>query len=168
MQQHKKTSLDNSEYKDIEKPQAPNSSSLSLAIWEYTFALERKKHNDFLVRKAKRLKALESIDQLTKSESEAQLIVKQINYLTSELNILFGFQIFADHLENAYLDSIEQIYETYHNTNTYLESELQSLTFRYNLLHESHLSTIESLLLMTDKVIQQSDQIISLKQKLSL
>ena len=168
MRQQKQTSLDNSEYKDNEKNKAPNSNILSLAIWEYAFALERKQHNDFLVRKAKRLKALESIDLFTKPESEAQSIVKQIDYLTSELNTLYGFQIFADHLENAYQESIDQLYDTYHNKNTYLERELQSLSFRYNLLHESHLSTIDSLLLMTDKVIQQSDQIISLKQKLSL
>jgi hypothetical protein len=164
MRQHKQTSLDNSEYKDNEKSKAPDSNILTLAIWEYAFALERKKYEAFLVKKAKRLKVLESIDLLSKPELEAQSIAKQIAYLTSEITILFGFQIFADQLQDAYLESNKQIYDIYHSRNIYLESELYRLTLRYNLLHKLHLSTIDSLKLMTDKVIEQCDQIISLKK----
>ena len=92
----------------------PAKTNISLAIWDCAYTLEKKTYNDLIVKKALRLKALQDKDLFAIPEIEVKSVVKQIDYLTSELNILYAFKLFTDQLEKSYLTSIDQIFEAYH------------------------------------------------------
>ena len=143
----------------------PAKTNISLAIWDCAYTLEKKTYNDLIVKKALRLKALQDKDLFAIPEIEVKSVVKQIDYITSELNILYAFKLFTDQLEKSYLTSIDQIFEAYHYRNLLLEMELYQLYKAHSFLQEMNLATIESLSFMTDLVIQRTEQIITLKQK---
>lgn len=158
------TSLEISEVKDIEISQTLVKSNLSMSILESVYTLEKKSFKKLIRQKAKRLQALEVIDLFSIPEIEAQSITKQISLLTRELNILYGFELFTDHLENAYLESIDQTYDACHYLNLTLEIEIYTLTRKYNLLSQEYSSTCDSISLMTAIIERQAKDIISLKQ----
>ena len=139
--------------------------NISLAIWEYAYTLEKKTYNDLIVKKALRLKALQDKDLFAIPEIEAKSTVKQIEHLTSELNILYGFKLFTDQLEKSYLTSIDQIFAAYHYRNILLEMEIFQLYKAFSFLQEMNLATIDSLSFMTDIAIKRTKQIITLKQQ---
>jgi hypothetical protein len=143
----------------------PTNPSLSLAIWEYSHKIERSKFKKLIVKKALRLTDLESKDLMTLADTEAKSISKQIEYLTEELNILYGFKIFSDHLETAYLESSQQILNAYQSQSGILVWELKELYKSYSFLQEQLESTIENLSFMTDLALKQTEQIILLKKK---
>ena len=138
--------------------------NLSLAIWELSYNQEKKAYKDLIVKKALRLKDLEAKDLFAMPETEAKSITRQIEYLTSELDILYGVKLFTDQLEKSYLNSIDQIFDAYHNQNLLLEIELFELNKSFSFLQELHVTTIESLSFMTDLAIKKIEQIITLKQ----
>jgi hypothetical protein len=143
----------------------PRNTGLSLAIWECSYLREKQGYKDLIIKKALRLKDLEAIDLFSIPENQAKSVTRQMEYLTGELNILYGFKLFTDQLEKSYHDSIEQIYEAYHSRNLLLELELFELYKACAYLQDLQIATIDNVSFMTDLAIKKTEQIITLKQQ---
>lgn len=135
-------------------------------FWEYVYEKEAKLFMDFIMNKAKRLKELESKDLFTIPEPEANKIQKQINIISDELNALYGFKIFTDKMKSCYVDSIDKIYNAYHDRNFSLEIENCRLQQENVRLNENYLLSIDETLLWLNFSIKLIEQVTELKQKL--
>ena len=134
-------------------------------FWEDVYEKEVKLFMDFVIKKAKWLKVLESKDLFAISAPEASKAQKQINIISDELNTAYGFKIFTDEMKNCYVDSIDKIYNAYHNKNLALEIQNYHLQQQNARLLEDYLLSIDETLFWINFSIKKTEQVIELKQK---
>ena len=140
------------------------SPSIDLAIKEYAYSREKAAFNELLTNKALRLRDLECKDLFALPDAEAQKVHKQIEYLTTELNVLYGFKVFTDLMERSYQESSERILKAYHERNLCLERELSTLSAAYAYLHYNYMATVDSLSFMTDLAMRLSEKLNNTKE----
>lgn len=124
-----------------------------VGFWQHVYELEKKRFHNLIIRKAKQLKALEDKDLFLLAETDAKRLQVQMNYLTDELNILYGFEIFSDEMKAAYESSLEKAFDAYHDKIFLLEREVQQLRFDYSLLSDYFIDSIESEIYLCDLLI---------------
>jgi len=127
-----------------------------VGFWQYVYELEKNPFHALIIQKAKQLKALEGKDLFLLSETDAMKLQARKNYLTSELNVLYGFELFTDEMKTSYESSLEKIYDTYHDKIFSLETELYQLRFNYGLLHSYYMDSIESEIFLCDLLINKA------------
>jgi hypothetical protein len=138
--------------------------NIALSIYEYAYTFERKKYNELLIAKARKLKELETINVFNAPEDEVKKKAMQIAYLSQELNTLYGFRLFTEILEDGYLQSTERIYNTYHSENEYLKFELNKFYKMNCFLYAMYNEALRSTSIMTDFAKMQTEKIIHLNQ----
>lgn len=121
-----------------------NKTCYDVGFWQYIYELEKKPFHALIIQKAKQLKALEDKDLYLLPETDAMKLQARKNYLTNELNVLYGFKLFTDEMKISYESSLEKIYDTYRDKIFSLETELYQLRFNYSLLHSYYMDSIKS------------------------
>ncbi|MBL0049664.1 MAG: hypothetical protein IPP32_16395 [Bacteroidetes bacterium] len=94
-----------------------------LGIWEFVFAKEQSLILNFIEKKVKRLRFLQTKDLFSLPEGEAIKVNSQIKFLEQEIQVVHGFYKMTLEMENCYLDSIEKIHSDYANQNLKLATE---------------------------------------------
>jgi hypothetical protein len=135
-----------------------NKPCYNVEFWEYIYDKERAPFIELIHRKARHLKALEGKDLSVLADKEAMNILKRINSLSEELNVLYGFLLFTDEMKNCYQSSLENIYDTYQNKINHLETLNFQLKKENQLLHDSYLKSINTILALSDLTLNKSKQ----------
>lgn len=129
MTMHKYTSNESFESKSNKK-----SPHLTLAIWEVAYKNEEQAFNQLLVKKAKRIKTVERIDFFGLEEKEAFRRNRELEILSYELNIMYGYFLHVCELKEAYRKSCSSINDAYSRKEKEALCRLKKIQNEMNLL----------------------------------
>ena len=128
---------------------------VNVGFMEFTYDIERKRFADMLSKKASHIKHLDSIEYFDKSDMDIQTLLQRIEWLRSELNVLYGFLLVTDKMKESYECTLEKIRDCYQATQVNLEKQIEVQAHEINFLRYLVSVGIESDLFLCDLVLKE-------------
>jgi hypothetical protein len=128
---------------------------ISVGFMEFTFELEKKKFENLLKRKAARIQYLNSEENFNKcSKDNIGKTTELIGKLREELNVLYGFWIFATSMQNTYECQLEKMAITHDFDLKHSLKEIKRLTLDNEVLQYLYSQSIETEQFLSDDTMK--------------
>ena len=128
---------------------------VNVGFMEFTYDIERKLYTDMLSKKASHIKHLDSIEYFEKSDMDIQTLLQRIEWLRSELNVLYGFLLVTDKMKESYECTLEKIRDCYQATQVNREKQIEKQAKEIDFLQYLVSVVIVSDLFLCDLVLKE-------------
>lgn len=128
---------------------------IGVGFMEFTFELKKKKFENLLKRKAARIQYLNSEENFNKCGKDTiGKTTELIGKLREELNLLYGFWIFATSMQNTYECQLEKMALTHNFDLKHSQKEIKRLTLDNEILQYLYSQSIETEEFLSDYIMK--------------